>query len=121
MTDLRRIQLGVIGEAAALSWYERAGFSLVARNWRCKSGEIDLVVSRADVLVFCEVKTRSGAAFGGGFESVTSVKRARLRRLAELFLLSEVRGREYRVRFDVASVSIDARERTDVQIFDDAF
>jgi putative endonuclease len=121
MADFRRVQLGILGEDAALSWYGRAGYSLVARNWRCKSGEIDLVVARGDVVVFCEVKTRSGAAFGGGFEAVTSGKRARLRRLAELFLLSEIRGREYRVRFDVASVLIDAQRRPDVQIFDDAF
>jgi len=121
MADSHRVHLGNIGEDAALEWYERAGFSLVARNWRCKAGEIDLVVSSGDVLVFCEVKARSGPAFGGGFEAVTFEKRARLRKLAEAFLLARVGGRGCRVRFDVASVMLTRDDRPDVQMFTDAF
>lgn len=111
--------LGRAGEDAALGVYEARGFHLVARNWRCSIGEIDLVVHRRGLLVFCEVKTRGGRGFGGGFEAVTRRKRARLRRLAEAFLLSE-RPPHAAVRFDVASAGLHAG-RVRVELFEDAF
>jgi putative endonuclease len=79
---------------------------VVARNWRAPSGEIDLVVARGSLLVFCEVKTRSGLTFGEPFEAVTRAKQARLRRLAAEFLRARPRAasRPAEVRFDVASV-----------------
>lgn len=91
----------------------------VARNWRCPIGEIDLVVRRGDVLVFCEVKSRSGSAFGGGYEAVTWTKRRRLRRLAEAFLVGGAPVHT-RIRFDVASVWL-GRDGADVEVFEDAF
>lgn len=111
---------GRAGEEAALRVYERRGFALVARNWRCPLGELDLVLTRRDLLVFCEVKARSGPAFGGGYEAVTWSKRRTLRRLAETFV--ERSGlHDARVRFDVASVWFGARGITDVEVFEDAF
>jgi putative endonuclease len=84
------------------------GYRIVARNWRCREGEIDLVVwSRRGDLVFCEVKTRSSARFGVPAEAVTPVKQRRLRVLAARFLAahgSEVAGRRS-LRFDVAAVT----------------
>ena len=116
---LDRPELGRSGEAAALGVYRRRGFRAIARNWRCALGELDLVMERDGLLVFCEVKTRSGASFGGGYEAVTWTKRRKLRRLAEAFLASsDVRHRD--VRFDVASVWF-ARGSADVEIFEDAF
>ena len=107
------------GEDAAAGVYERRGFRVVARNWRCPLGEIDLIVRRDDVIVVCEVKTRSGVAFGGGYDAVTWSKRRRLRRLAETFLAERGLGTS-RVRFDVASVWL-GRRGSDVEIFEDAF
>ncbi len=107
------------GEDAALGVYVLRGFREVARNWRCALGELDLVLERGGLLVFCEVKTRSGAAFGGGYESVTWSKRRKLRQLAEAFLASRVPDHD-RVRFDVASVWLGRRE-ADVEVFEDAF
>ena len=60
-TDPRR-ERGGTGEDAALAVYVRRGYRLVARNWRCKLGELDLVLVRGDTLVFCEVKARRGSA-----------------------------------------------------------
>jgi putative endonuclease len=114
-----RLALGRAGEDAALAAYESRGFHVVARNWRCALGELDLVVHRRGLLVFCEVKTRAGVAFGGAFEAVTREKRARLRRLAEAFLLSE-RPAHTEVRFDVASAHVRDRQIA-VQLFEDAF
>jgi putative endonuclease len=117
--DAIRNELGRTGEAAALDRYLEQGYRLVARNWRCPLGEIDLVVSRGGLLVFCEVKTRAGSAFGGGFEAVGARKQRKLRQLAEVFLLT-TGSTPAKARFDVASVH--ARHgRSLVEIFEDAF
>lgn len=114
-----RSDRGRDGEEAALRVYRRRGFRTLARNWRCPLGELDLVLERGDVLVFCEVKTRSGTAFGGGYEAVTWSKRRKLRQLAEAFLASGVPAHA-NVRFDVASVWLNDRG-ADVEVFEDAF
>jgi len=112
------LEVGAVGERAALSRYLSLGFEEVARNWRCSVGELDLVVRREELLVFCEVKTRRAHSFSDGFDAVTSVKIAKLRRLAELFLL-QTNLRPSAVRFDVASVEM--KERPVVTLFEDAF
>jgi putative endonuclease len=115
-----RSERGRIGEDATLHRYRDRGFDAVARNWRCPLGELDLVVARAGLLVFCEVKTRLGTALGGGHDAVTWKKQRKLRQLAEVFLAAH-RLDPARIRFDVASVSVDARGRADVELFEDAF
>jgi putative endonuclease len=91
----------------------------VARNWRCRLGELDLVVERGGVLVFCEVKSRRQSVFGGGFEAVTWRKRAKLRAVAEAFL--QATGSHPRaIRFDVASVAVRGARST-LELFEDAF
>jgi putative endonuclease len=122
MRDARRV-LGVRGEQAALDLYLRRGFTLVARNWRCSLGEIDLVLRRRDLVVFCEVKTRRGSRIGAGFEAVDGRKRRKLRALAEVYLLTHASA-PVAVRFDVASVAIGTGERpggAQVELFEDAF
>ena len=115
----RREALGSSGEDAALRRYLDLGYRPVARNWRCPLGELDLVLNRGGLLVFCEVKTRAGSAFGGGYEAVTWRKQRKLRQLAEVFLLT--RGLDpARVRFDVASVATAGGGHA-VEIFEDAF
>jgi putative endonuclease len=100
--DPRRA-LGAAGEAAVARWYERAGYRILDRNWRCREGELDLVVARADAVIFCEVKTRSSTAFGSPVEAITATKRRRLRVLAGRWLEEhEVGARD--VRVDVAAV-----------------
>ncbi len=110
---------GRAGEEAALRVYEERGYRAIARNWRCPLGELDLVLTRPGLLVFCEVKARSGDAFGGGYEAVTWSKRRKLRQVAEAFLRSNPPG-DVRMRFDVASVWL-GRRRADVELFEDAF
>ena len=102
MSDHRRT-LGVQGEAAAAAWYRHGGYEVVASNWRCRDGELDLVLQRDRLLVVCEVKTRSSNAFGGGAEAVDWRKQMRVRRLGARFL-SEHDLRPAGVRFDVAVV-----------------
>jgi putative endonuclease len=99
--------LGAHGEALAAKWYVAHGYSVLARNWRSPAGELDLVVGRGPLVVFCEVKARTSPAYGTGVEAVTGVKRTRLRRLAAAWLAANGRppgsgARE--VRFDVVAV-----------------
>ena len=96
------------------------GYRLVARNWRCSLGELDLVLVRDRTLVFCEVKTRRGTALGAPYEAVGWRKQRKLQRLAEAFLaVSPLVPAE--VRFDVASVSADGAGRLSVYVFEAAF
>jgi putative endonuclease len=115
----RRVELGRAGEEAALGLYRRRGYELVARNWRCSIGELDLVVRRGGVLVFCEVKTRRGSAFGAPFEAVHHSKQRKLRALAQAFLAQAAGAPN--ARFDVASVTLSRSGRAQVHVFEDAF
>lgn len=115
----RRRELGAAGESAVAAWYEAAGYEVLDRNWRCRDGELDLVVSRGDAVVFCEVKTRTSDAFGSPVEAVTITKQRRLRRLAVLWL-RERNGYAPNLRFDVASVRPD-RGQLHVEVIENAF
>jgi putative endonuclease len=95
--------LGRYGENVAVEHLRAAGLVVVARNWRCEHGEIDIVARDGDVLVVCEVKTRSNTAFGPPAEAVTRTKAARLRRLAGAWL-QEHPVRPAGVRIDVVAV-----------------
>lgn len=75
-------RLGALGEDAAAGHLEEHGYVVLARNWRCAEGEIDIVAASDDCVVIVEVKTRSGPGAGHPFESITAAKAGRLRRLA---------------------------------------
>src|SRR5205823_11825402 len=95
--------LGRVGEQVAAEHLERAGLTILDRNWRCAEGEIDIVAADGHTLVVCEVKTRSGLAYGDPAEAVVAAKSARLRRLALRWLAAhELSWRE--LRFDVITV-----------------
>lgn len=96
-------ELGKRGEECAAHFLVAAGYRVIARNWRCAQGEIDLVVERDGEVVFVEVKTRSGTGFGHPFEAITAVKLARLRRLAALWC-DESELRPARIRIDAIAV-----------------
>lgn len=64
----------------------RSGLKILARNWRCRFGEIDLVAEDAGTLVFAEVRLRAPGRFGGAAESITAAKRARLLAAARAYL-----------------------------------
>ena len=85
-TTAVRQALGAYGEALAARHLVEQGMVLLDRNWRCEAGEIDLVLRDGEVLVVCEVKTRSSTDYGTPHEAVTDIKVARLRRLAARWL-----------------------------------
>jgi putative endonuclease len=116
--DARR-GLGTRGEEAVARWYEERGYVVASRNWRVREGELDLVLQRGRTLVFCEVKTRRGDAFGTPFEAVTMTKQRRIRTLAVRWL-SEHRVRSKELRFDVAAV-LERDAVTEVEVIESAF
>ena len=107
--------LGAYGEALAARWYEAHGYTVLARNWRCRDGEIDLILSRDGCVVFCEVKTRRSDAFGLPVEAVGWKKQRTIRAVAAAWLRAS-RARPISIRFDVASVL-----RQQVQVIEAAF
>ncbi|MFC6714580.1 YraN family protein [Branchiibius cervicis] len=101
----QRATLGRWGEQVAARFLMDGGWQVVDRNWRCRYGEIDLIVHdpRAGVLAFVEVKTRRSDAFGGPLAAIDHRKAARLRRLAGQWL-QEHPQRAQVVRVDVVAV-----------------
>ena len=109
-----RAALGRWGEEKVARTYADAGYVVLARNWRGRAGELDLVLEYGRTIVFCEVKTRSSTRFGSGAEAVGWKKQRRIRALAVEWLRQN--GRSGAIRFDVASV-----ESGRVSIIRDAF
>ncbi|HHO81541.1 MAG TPA: YraN family protein [Bacillaceae bacterium] len=108
---MRAFETGRFGEALARHYLEERGYRIVGQNIRFRFGEIDLVATRDDYLVFVEVKTRRREGnFGTGREAVTLRKSSRLVRLAQAYVLRYgCDGR--RIRFDVIEVVLDVRRR----------
>jgi putative endonuclease len=100
--------VGQYGQRIAERHLVESGLTVVARNWRCPDGELDLVATEGPVLVFCEVKTRSSTAYGDPAEAVLGAKARRLRRLALRWLAEQQAYGDPRfwpeLRFDVVSV-----------------
>lgn len=96
--------LGRFGEDVAARHLEDDGATILDRNWRCPDGELDIVVRDGDILAFCEVKTRSGTAFGSAAEAVVGRKAARIRRLAARWLADHPHA-PTQVRFDLLLVA----------------
>ena len=94
---------GTAGEDLACRHLEAAGFRILVRNFRCRSGEIDIVASERATTVFVEVKDRGSRSHGEGFEAVTFRKRQRIVRAARLYAASKGLS-ESPLRFDVISI-----------------
>jgi putative endonuclease len=119
----RRLDLGARGEELAAGWYGAQGYTVLDRNWRCRDGELDLILSRAGTVVFCEVKTRTSAAFGLPAEAVTALKQQRLRRLATRWLAARPAGAAGwgDIRFDVACVTLRQGAEPELEVIEAAF
>ena len=107
MTKARQA-IGAYGERLASRHLEDQGLVVLARNWRCADGEIDLILADGKDVVFCEVKTRRSSVFGSPAEAVGPAKVRRLRRLAARWL-AENRVGARDVRFDVVAVLPQSR------------
>ena len=114
---------GAVGrdaESLAERFLARRGLVPVSRNYRCRRGEIDLVMRDADTLVFVEVRRRTSRAFGDGADSVDAHKQARLVAAAEHYLMANRIGDDRPCRFDVVAIDGPARRAT-IHWVSDAF
>lgn len=93
---------GQAAEQAAADYLTARGLRLVERNWRCKGGEIDLVMRDGATLVFVEVRARGGMGFGGAAASITAAKQARVILAARHYLMAK--GLDMPCRFDAVLV-----------------
>jgi putative endonuclease len=108
------LELGEHGEDLAVRALERAGYAIVARRYRVRAGEIDIVAMDGRCLVFVEVKTRRGGRCGAGAEAVTLRKRRKICAVAAEFLARHAVAATS-CRFDVVEVAAgDARPRVDI-------
>ncbi|ORV84109.1 YraN family protein [Mycolicibacterium iranicum] len=110
-----RAEIGALGEQLAVDHLQGAGLRVLARNWRCRYGELDVIAAddAASAVVFVEVKTRTSDQFGGVEQAVTAEKVRRLRRLAGLWLAQQS-NRWTAVRIDVVTVRIGRRRSPEI-------
>lgn len=114
-----RIELGKTGEDLACQELERRGYAILARRYRRRGGELDIIARDGRTLVFVEVKTREGRNFGDGAEAVTGLKRRRITRLA-LDYMTRHRIPECPCRFDVMSIRFESGVPI-TEVFQNAF
>lgn len=101
---ISKLLLGRGGERLAEQFLRNKGYMVVERNYRCTGGELDLILLDGPIIVFVEVKTRTGPAFGTPLEAVESRKQRKMIRAAQVFLTArKLNQRE--ARFDVVGIS----------------
>jgi putative endonuclease len=114
-----RVALGKSGEDLACRELERRGYEIVARRYRKRHGELDIVARDGETTVFVEVKTRQGHQYGRGSEAVHSLKRRRMMHLALEYVTSH-RLADAPCRFDVVSIDVESGKPV-VEVFRNAF
>lgn len=115
------IQIGMEAEDCAAGFLEAAGFRIWERNYRAFRGEIDIVASHTDTIVFVEVRFRKGAEYGEPFETIGKTKQRAIFRTAERYLAERSLTEGWNVRFDVISITAGDSGVPQIEHFADAF
>ncbi|MBU1565998.1 MAG: YraN family protein [Proteobacteria bacterium] len=115
-----RQNLGKNGEDIAAEFLSKKGYTLLTRNYRCRYGEIDIIAKYRDILVFVEVKTRTGEMYGSPASAVTNRKQRQISKTAQYYL-AERNLFDAPARFDVVSIAMSLGQRTQIEIIADAF
>jgi putative endonuclease len=114
-----RLQLGKVGEELACLELERRGYAILARRYRRRGGEVDVVAEDDGTIVFVEVKAREGVACGDGAEAVTPIKQRRIAQVAVEYLVRHHLSSRP-CRFDVVSITVGDGEPR-IELFQGAF
>ena len=120
MTNDNRQSLGQTGEDLACDELQRRGYEILARRYRTRFGEIDIIASCDQTIVFVEVKSRAGDEFGGGAAAVTPWKQRRIAQMA-LDYLARHRLHDRPCRFDVVTIDITEDDRANIIVYPHAF
>ena len=118
--SMHRGELGPEGERLAERFLRKRGYRILARNYRCSCGEIDLIARDGETVVFVEVKGKSGGEFGSPLEAVTARKRQRLALVANYYLTA-FKLHHLRTRFDVVGIRWVAGGEPGIVLVRDAF
>ena len=101
---MNRSDLGKWGEEKASEFLTKHGYFIAERNFRCRHGEIDIVAIKGDFLCFTEVKTRTSVYFGLPCEAVDSRKQARIKKVAQYYMLSHPESAKFSPRTDIIEI-----------------
>ena len=112
--------MGRRGERAACRFLMKQGFDILARRFRGRGGELDLIAFEGEILVFVEVKTRHSREYGNPWEFVDWQKQQRFRRAAEEFIAKHDLG-QFSYRFDIVSVIAPSGEVEEITLYRNAF
>ena len=107
---MKRRETGALGENLACEFLGNNGYSIVERNFRCPSGEVDIIARQKETLVFVEVRTKSSRWFGSPEESITSTKMEKLRNVAAYYWQNHTNLPES-WRIDVVAIEVNGRGR----------
>ena len=107
-------QIGQRAEESALRFLQNQGFQLVAQNYHCQVGEIDLIVLKKDLLIFVEVRQRKASIFSNAAASVTASKQRKISRTAAFFLQSHPEFESFNCRFDVIAIDVSTRRTGEI-------
>jgi len=119
MPDSRQ-SLGKKGETLASNFLKENGYTILTRNYRRRSGEIDIIAMEGDYLVFIEVKTRTGTSHGHPLEAITLRKQRQISKVAQCYL-AEKNLFDTAARFDVVSIVMSRNNQAQVEIITNAF
>ena len=114
------LKAGRLGERIACRYLMKQGFDILARRYRTRSGEIDMIAFEGGILVFAEVKTRASAEYGEPFEFVDWEKQQRFRRAAEEFIAQNDLG-QYAYRFDIVTVVAPGSPQQRIALYRNSF
>lgn len=112
--------LGAFGEEIACDYLKSSGYRILERNFSCRTGEIDIIASQVDTIVFIEVKTRSSEKYGSPSEAVRPGKQGRIVKTA-LYYMQSKGLLDHMCRFDVIELTADEENRYRINLIKDAF
>lgn len=107
----RRKELGQYGERLALKQYERGGYTLLVQNYRCRLGEIDLILCKDTTIIFVEVRTKTTLAYGAPEETITPRKKRKIRIVSQIFLQQHTHFLNYNFQYDVVSIFLQLNQK----------
>lgn len=113
-------EIGRFGEDTASKYLEESGYTILDRNFKCKSGEIDIIARDGNYIVFVEVKTRSGSFYGTPGEAVNELKQHKIIKVSETYIMKR-KLFNYDFRFDVIEIVIDKAKNASIKLIKDAF
>ena len=113
-------EIGNIGEEMAVKKLKKLGYKIIARNFSCKMGEIDIIANDGEYLVFVEVRLRSRNSYGTAAETVDKYKQRKIIKTAEVYMM-KTNSSFAPSRFDVVAISADDKGKYEIEVIKDAF